>query len=191
VRLATLLGPELKKLIEESPEQLNELLVDMHPEDLADALADLEPEEVAKVIALVPARAGAPIVQRLADHEQVIVAGLLPVEKLAYVASAMAAGRRAHPTRAGTARHSGTPRPLRARGRSLIASSHLPRLARGGAARDRPLASRLCPFGQPPRIHCLERRTIRRSNSGTLTCVSGLVCAVSRMEDARAAKLTR
>jgi magnesium transporter len=96
VRLATLLGPELKKLIEESPEQLKELLEDIHPEDVADALADLAPEEVAKVLALIPARDGAPIFERLPDHEQVAVAALLPVDKLAYVTSAMAAGRRNH-----------------------------------------------------------------------------------------------
>jgi len=51
---------------------------------------------VAKVVGLVPARDGAPIFERLPDHEQVSVAGLLSAEKLAYVASAMAAGRRAH-----------------------------------------------------------------------------------------------
>jgi magnesium transporter len=96
VRLATLLGPEMRRLIEESPDQLNELLEDIHPEDVADALVDLTPAEVAKVLALMPARDGAPIFERLPDHEQTTVAELLPLEKLAYIASAMAAGRRAH-----------------------------------------------------------------------------------------------
>ena len=96
MRLATLLGPELKKLIEESPEELKDLLDDIHPEDVADAFADLPPEAVATALALVPARDGAPIFERLPDHEQVTVAGLVPIEKLAYVASVMTAGRRAH-----------------------------------------------------------------------------------------------
>ena len=96
MRLATLLGPELKKLIEESPDQLRELLEEIHPEDVADALADLAPGETAKVLALIPARDGAPIFERLRDHEQVAVAGLVPIEKLAYVASAMTASRRGH-----------------------------------------------------------------------------------------------
>jgi magnesium transporter len=96
VRLATLLGPELKKLIEESPEQVRELLQDIHPEDVAEALADLAPEEVAKVLTLIPARDGAPIFERRPDHDQAAIAGLVPVEKLAYLASAMTAGRRAH-----------------------------------------------------------------------------------------------
>jgi Mg/Co/Ni transporter MgtE len=58
VRLATLLGPELKKLIDESPDQIRELLEDLHPEDVAGALADLAPDEVAKVVALLISTGG-------------------------------------------------------------------------------------------------------------------------------------
>jgi magnesium transporter len=96
VRLATLLGPDLKRLIVESPDQLKDLLEDIHPEDVADALADLAPAEIAKVVSVIPARDSAPIFERLPDHEQAAVSGLVPIEKLAYVVSAMAAGRRAH-----------------------------------------------------------------------------------------------
>ena len=96
MRLATLFGPELKKLVEESPDQLRELLEAFAPEDIAEALTDLAPEEVAKILVVIPARDGAPIFERLRDYEQVAAAGLVPMEKLAYVTSAMTPGRRAH-----------------------------------------------------------------------------------------------
>ena len=100
MRLATLLGPDLRALIAESPDQLHELLDDVHPEDVADALHDLEPKEVAAVLAVIPARDGAAILQRLADHEQLTVARALPLEKLVHVAAGMSAGRRSHLVRA-------------------------------------------------------------------------------------------
>jgi magnesium transporter len=96
VRLATLVGPELEKLIDESPDQLRELLDDIHAEDLADAILDLAPAHVAKVLEAIPARHGAPVFERLPDDEQITVTSLLPAKKLTFIVSAMAAGRRAH-----------------------------------------------------------------------------------------------
>jgi magnesium transporter len=96
VRLATLLGPELQAFIDESPDQVKELLEGFHPDDVADALLDLPPEYIAKALALLPARDGARVFERLPDHEQLAVTSLMPLDKVGYVVGAMAAGRRAH-----------------------------------------------------------------------------------------------
>jgi magnesium transporter len=96
VRLATLLGPELRALIAESPGELKELLQDVHPDDIADGIVDLEPNEIAAVLAALPARQGAPILEQLSDHEQLAVAAHLPLEKLVHIVGALSAGRRSH-----------------------------------------------------------------------------------------------
>jgi magnesium transporter len=96
MRLGPLLEPEVKRLLTESPEQLTDLLDQEHPEDIADLLRDLDPREVATALARIPARDGAPIFERLPGHEQNIVASLLPLDKLVYIAGAMGTGRRAH-----------------------------------------------------------------------------------------------
>ena len=61
MRLGTLLGPDLKQLLREDPDQLNELLDDIHAEDLADILGELEPDEVAVILGKLPAEEAAPI----------------------------------------------------------------------------------------------------------------------------------
>jgi magnesium transporter len=96
MRLSTLIGPELKTLIAESPEQLEKLLEEAHPEDVADVLGDLDAKDAAAAFGVLPASLGAPIFERLANHEQVTIATLLPLEKLAAIAAAMATGRRSH-----------------------------------------------------------------------------------------------
>ncbi len=96
MRLATLLGPDLRVLIAEAPEQLDELLQDVDPEDVADAVHDLEPAEVAAVLRVIPAREGAAILERRDDHEQLTIASCLPLEKLVHLAGSMSAGRRSH-----------------------------------------------------------------------------------------------
>src|SRR5580704_4468327 len=83
MRLGTLLGPDLKQLLREDPEQLNELLDDIHAEDLADILGELEPDEVAVILGKLPAEEAAPIFERMAP------------ESVAQIASEMAPDDRA------------------------------------------------------------------------------------------------
>ena len=95
MRLGTLLGPDLKKLLREDPEQLNELLDDIHPEDLADILGELEPEEIAVILEKLPAEEAAPIFERLDEHEQEDLVERMAPESVAHIASEMAPDDRA------------------------------------------------------------------------------------------------
>ncbi|MGO9710220.1 MAG: magnesium transporter [Polyangiaceae bacterium] len=95
MRLGTLLGPDLKQLLQEDPEQLNELLDDIHAEDLADILGELEPAEVAIILEKLPAEEAAPIFERLDEHEQEDLVERMPPESVAQIASEMAPDDRA------------------------------------------------------------------------------------------------
>ena len=95
MRLATLLGPDIKKLLKEDPEQLGILLEEIHAEDLADIVAELDPDEAAQLLARAPADEAADIFERLEDHEQEELAELMGPESVAHIASEMAPDDRA------------------------------------------------------------------------------------------------
>jgi magnesium transporter len=95
MRLGTLLGPDLKQLLKEDPEQLNELLDDIHAEDLADILGELEPAEVAIILEKLPAEEAATIFERLDEHEQEDLVERMPPQSVAQIASEMAPDDRA------------------------------------------------------------------------------------------------
>ena len=95
MRLASLLGPDLKQILKEDPDQVRELLDEIHPEDLADIITELEPDEAAELLARMPAEDAAPIFERLEEHEQEELAELMPPESVAQIASEMAPDDRA------------------------------------------------------------------------------------------------
>ena len=95
MRLATLLGPELKELLREDPDQVRELLEEIHEQDLADLIGELEPEEQAKLLARLPAEQAAPIFERLEDHEQGELVDIMAPESVVQIASEMAPDERA------------------------------------------------------------------------------------------------
>ncbi len=95
MRLATLLGPELKELLREDPDQVRELLEEIHEQDLADLIGELEPDEQAALLARLPADEAAPIFERLEDHEQEELVDLMPPESVVQIASEMAPDERA------------------------------------------------------------------------------------------------
>jgi magnesium transporter len=95
MRLASLLGPDVKQLLKEDPDQIRELLDEMHAEDLADLVAELDPQEAALLLARMPAEGAAPIFERLEEHEQEEIAELMPPESVAHIASEMAPDDRA------------------------------------------------------------------------------------------------
>ncbi len=95
MRLASLLGPDLKQLLKEDPEQVRELLDEIHPEDLADIIGDLDPDEAAQLLERLPAEDAAPIFERLDDGEQEEIVELMPPESVAQIASEMAPDDRA------------------------------------------------------------------------------------------------
>src|SRR3984957_7666075 len=91
MRLAPLLGPDIKQILKEDPDQIRELLDEIHPEDLADIVSELEPDEAAELLARIPAEDAAPIFERLEDHEQEELVEQMPKESVAEIASEMAA----------------------------------------------------------------------------------------------------
>jgi magnesium transporter len=95
MRLASLLGPDLKQLLKEDPDQVRELLDEIHPEDLADLVGDLDPDEAGALLARMPAEDAAPIFERLDEQEQEDFAEQMPPQSVAQIASEMAADDRA------------------------------------------------------------------------------------------------
>ncbi len=94
MRLATLLGPELKELLRNDPESVRDLLDEIHPEDIADFLSELEPEDAALLMREMSAEEAAPIFERLGEVEQEEIAEQLGAEKVAEFASEMEADDR-------------------------------------------------------------------------------------------------
>ena len=95
MRLASLLGPDIKQILKEDPDALRELLDDIHPEDLADLVSELEPDEAAELLARIPAEDAAPIFERLDEHEQEELVEQMPPESIAEIASEMSSDNRA------------------------------------------------------------------------------------------------
>ena len=95
MRLASLLGPDLKQLLKEDPDQVRELLDEIHPEDLADLVGDLDPDEAGELLARMPAEDAAPIFERLDEQEQEDLVEQMPPQSVAQIASEMAADDRA------------------------------------------------------------------------------------------------
>jgi magnesium transporter len=95
MRLGPLLGPDLKQILKEDPEQIKALLEEIHAEDLADVLAELEPGEAALVLEKMPAEEAAEIFERLEEHEQEELVERMPPESVAQIASEMAPDDRA------------------------------------------------------------------------------------------------
>ncbi|HVH46252.1 MAG TPA: magnesium transporter [Labilithrix sp.] len=95
MRLASLLGPDLKQVLKEDPDQVRALLDEIHPEDLADLIGELDADEAAELLSRLPAEDAAPIFERLDEEEQGDIAEAMPPESVAHIASEMAPDDRA------------------------------------------------------------------------------------------------
>ena len=95
MRFAPLVGPELRELLREDPEQVRELLEEIHDEDLADLIADLPDEEAAELLARLPTEEAAPIFERLDDERQAAIVTELGPESTAQIAVEMSSDERA------------------------------------------------------------------------------------------------
>src|SRR5580658_325513 len=95
MRLASLLGPDIKNVLKEDPDSLQELLDEIHAEDLADIISELDPDEAGQLLSRLPAEEAAPIFERLEGHEQENLIEQMPPESVAEIASEMAADNRA------------------------------------------------------------------------------------------------
>jgi magnesium transporter len=95
MRLGSLLGPDIKQILREDPDQLRALADEIHPEDLADIVGELEPDEAAELLARWPAQDAAPIFERLQEHAQEELVEQMAPESVAVIASEMAPDDRA------------------------------------------------------------------------------------------------
>jgi magnesium transporter len=95
VRLAPLIGPELREILKEDPQQVRELLEEIHDEDLADLIADLSDEDAAQLLAQLPAEEAAPIFERLDDEQKEAIVTELGPESTAHIAVEMSSDERA------------------------------------------------------------------------------------------------
>ena len=95
MRIGTLLGPDVKQILKDDPEQIRELLSEIHAEDVADLLSELDPGEAAQILARMPAEDAAPIFERLEEHEQEELIERMGPESVAHIASEMASDDRA------------------------------------------------------------------------------------------------
>lgn len=77
MRLAILLGPELKALLREDAEVLRETLEEFHPEDIAELLEDLPLDDVVELVESLPADFAADLIERLTPDRQVDVVSML------------------------------------------------------------------------------------------------------------------
>jgi magnesium transporter len=95
MRLASLLGPDIKQILKEDPDQVRALLDDIHAEDLADIVGELDADEAGALLARLPAEDAAPIFERLDEPEREKLVETMPPESVANIASEMAADDRA------------------------------------------------------------------------------------------------
>jgi magnesium transporter len=95
MRLASLLGPDIKQILKEDPDQVRELLEEIHAEDLADIVGELDADEAGQLLSRIPAEDAAPIFERLDEPEQERLVETMPPESVAGIASEMAADDRA------------------------------------------------------------------------------------------------
>lgn len=72
MRLATLLGPDLKAMIAD-PEALSEAFEEFHPEDVAELLEDLPEDDVVLLLEALPTEIGADVIERLTPERQLVV----------------------------------------------------------------------------------------------------------------------
>lgn len=95
MRVGHLIGPELREILRESPDDVRAVLDEFHPEDIADVVAELPDEEAAKILGRMSASDAATIFERLEDHEQEAIAEELGPESTAQIAAEMAPDDRA------------------------------------------------------------------------------------------------
>ncbi len=95
MRLATLLGPDVKELLHDDPDQVRALLEEIHAEDIADLVSELSSEDASTLLSRLEPSEAAPIFERLPMHEQQEILAHMAPEVAAQIAGAMASDDRA------------------------------------------------------------------------------------------------
>jgi magnesium transporter len=95
MRLATLLKPDLERVICETPEQIVELVRDLHPADVAEIFQELDTEDLCRALAVLPARDAALAFERLDERDQMRAVRDMTDDALVEIVSCMEPDRRA------------------------------------------------------------------------------------------------
>lgn len=95
MRLATLLGPDLKVTLQTDPEALRDALEEFHPEDIAEIVEELELGDSVALLQALPDDFGAEVVERLPSESQTEILEQLSVREAAGLLSEMAPDDRA------------------------------------------------------------------------------------------------
>ncbi|MGF1466134.1 MAG: magnesium transporter [Sandaracinaceae bacterium] len=95
MRLATLLGPDLKVTLQTAPAELHEALEEFHPEDIAEIVEDLDLATTLDLMRALPADFGAAVLERLSPELQEDIFEGLEVERGAEVLAEMSPDDRA------------------------------------------------------------------------------------------------
>lgn len=89
MELGRLIGPELRELLREQPDQAKDLVEDFHPQDVSECLEDLDDELLVRAIRAFPLEYGSQIFERLEEERQLSIARLLGLDKTARLVSQM------------------------------------------------------------------------------------------------------
>jgi magnesium transporter len=95
MRLAHLIGPEIRDLLRDNPEELKELLEEVHPEDLADVVLELDDDAAGTLLQRLPADEAADIFERLPEGRQEALVEKIGMRRAARIATEMSADDRA------------------------------------------------------------------------------------------------
>lgn len=90
MRLAHLLGPDLRETLASEPEALVEALDEFHPEDIAQILDDLDIDDAVALMRVLPDELGADVMERLESDRQVEILNGLGVRESIPVFAEMA-----------------------------------------------------------------------------------------------------
>jgi magnesium transporter len=95
MRLATLLGPDLKATLATDPEELREALEEFHPEDIAEVLSELDGEDAVALMRVLPDDYAAQVLERLDDEIRARLLERMGTDQAATLLTEMSADDRA------------------------------------------------------------------------------------------------
>jgi magnesium transporter len=94
MRLATLLGPDLKQTLADDPAELLEALEEFHAEDIAEVVADLDDDVAIAFMRLLPEELAADVLERVDEEARSRILEMLGTEEAAEVLAEMSADDR-------------------------------------------------------------------------------------------------
>lgn len=95
MRLATLLGPDLKATLATDPEELREALEEFHPEDIAEVLSEISGEDAVALMRVLPDDYAAQVLERLDDEVRARLLEQMGTAQAATILTEMSADDRA------------------------------------------------------------------------------------------------